>query len=201
MTRRDFVMAALTTGAGQAAGQASLVVPVRHVIDSEQTWTTAQIRHFWSRVWPEAERDFARCGIRLQSTVVAGEMGRSPSGQPQLGGLDRRAINMFLTGSIPLAWDSGRALSGVTTLYNRYHLCMIAVRQAHCHQIPFLSVNTCVHELLHALFDDILERRPKGLPGEAREFRIDWYATRLWLFHDGSVIRRAAKTCLERLSA
>jgi hypothetical protein len=39
------------------------------------------------------------------------------------------------------------------------------------------------------------------LPGELREFRIDWYATRLWLLHDGAGVRESARTYLERLRA
>jgi hypothetical protein len=76
---------------------------------------------------------------------------------------------------------------------------MVALYRAHCHQIPFLSVNTCVHELLHVLLQDVFEGRPKGLLGEAREFRIDWHATRLWLFHDGGTIRKAAQAYVDRL--
>jgi hypothetical protein len=76
---------------------------------------------------------------------------------------------------------------------------MVALNYAHCHQIPLLSVNTCVHELLHVLLNDIVESRPHGLPGEMREFRIDWLATRLWLFHDGGTIREAARTYAGRL--
>jgi hypothetical protein len=98
-----------------------------------------------------------------------------------------------------MEWDHARALSGVTTRYQGYHLCMVALNYAHGHQIPFLSVNTCLHELLHALLGDIFESRPEGLPGAAREFRVDWYATRLWLFHDGAHIRKAAQTYAERL--
>jgi hypothetical protein len=76
---------------------------------------------------------------------------------------------------------------------------MIALNWAHGHQIPFLSVNTCVHELLHALLGDIFEDRPAGWRGAAREFRIDAYATRLWLFRDGSHIRQAAQVYVDRL--
>jgi hypothetical protein len=76
---------------------------------------------------------------------------------------------------------------------------MVALRHAHGNQIPFLSVNTCVHELLHALMGDIFEGRPTGVCGQAREFRVDCYATRLWLWHDGGAIRRAAKNYVERL--
>jgi hypothetical protein len=38
------------------------------------------------------------------------------------------------------------------------------------------------------------------LAGQAREFRIDWYATRLWLWHDGGAIRQTAQKYVERLS-
>jgi hypothetical protein len=75
---------------------------------------------------------------------------------------------------------------------------VIALRYAHGHQAPFLSVNTCVHELLHVLLGDIFEDRPAGLAGHRRELRVDWHATRMWLFHDGGAVRSATEAYLER---
>jgi len=68
-------------------------------------------------------------------------------------------------------------------------------------RLPFFSLNTCVHELLHVLLHDIFQPRPKGLQGEGREFRVDLYATRLWLFHDGIMIRKAAQAYLNRIQS
>ena len=65
--------------------------------------------------------------------------------------------------------------------------------------MPFVSVNTCVHELLHALLQDVFVRRPAWYQTGSREFRIDWYATQLWLFHNGAAIRQSAQTYLKRL--
>src|SRR5437016_3257590 len=117
--------------------------------------------------------------------------------------MSRRAkspiINLVLTGHIPLYWDNGRALAGVTTIYEGYHVCLIALPYAHGNRMPFLSVNTCVHELLHALLQDVFVSRPKWFQIGRRELRIDWYATRLWLFHDGGAIRRSAQAYLDRL--
>ena len=76
---------------------------------------------------------------------------------------------------------------------------MVALRYAHGNQIPFLSVNTCVHELLHALLQDVFVSRPRWFQTGGREFRTDWYATRLWLFHDGAAVRESAQTYLGRL--
>jgi hypothetical protein len=76
---------------------------------------------------------------------------------------------------------------------------MIALWYAHGNQVPFLSVNTCVHELLHALLQDIFVSRPKWFDSREREMRIDWCATRLWLFHDGASIRDSAQAYLARL--
>jgi hypothetical protein len=151
-------------------------------------------------VWPEAVRDLGRCGIQLRSSDVQGEIRRSPGGRPVFVGLRRDAINLVLTGRVPMQWDNGRALAGVTTLYQGYHLCVIALAYAHTHQIPFVSVNTCVHELLHALMQDIFLSRPKRLQVARREFRADWYATRLWLFGDCAAIRESAAAYLERLA-
>src|ERR1700683_2082159 len=76
---------------------------------------------------------------------------------------------------------------------------MIALSYAHGDRIPFLSVNTCVHELLHALMQDIFVSRPKWYESDGREFRTDSYATGLWLFRDGAAIRQSAQACLDRL--
>ena len=106
-----------------------------------------------------------------------------------------------MTHHIPLAWDQGRGLAGVSTLYNGHHLCVIALNHAHGHEVPFLSVNTCVHELLHVLLQDIHAGDPTRLRRAENEFRIDWHATMLWLFRDGDTIREAAQAYLERFPA
>jgi hypothetical protein len=196
MNRREF-LAAVAAAVVLSVSRAPLVVPVHLVLDSRVN--PEQIRRFWSHLWPQAAGDFASGGIRLETSVTTGDVRRSPAGRPIFTGLDRGALNFVVTDQLPIAWDQARALSGVTTRYQGYHLCMAALNYAHGHQIPFLSVNTCLHELLHALLGDIFESRPMGLPGATREFRVDWYATRLWLFHDGAHIRKAAQFYLERL--
>lgn len=196
MNRRAFALSPLALA---MASGAPLVVRVHHIIDARARHRTDLFQQFTSRIWPEAVRDFARCGIELQTTQGPGEIRRSPSERPIFTGLERGAINMMLTNHVPLSWDNGRAIQGVASIYEGYHLCMIALSYAHGHEIPFLSVNTCVHELLHVLMQDVFERRPKGFRGQSRELRIDWYATRLWLFHDGSAIRDAAKAYLHSL--
>jgi hypothetical protein len=175
-----------------------LVVPVYLIVDTRPRFTQYQMAPFSSVIWPEAVRDFRRCGIQLDMGQGTGEVRRAPSGRPFFKGLTRSAINLMLTDVIPGEWDQGKGLAGVTTQYEGHHLCLIALPRAHGHQIPFVSVNTCVHELLHVLMHDIFEPRPKGVPGSGREFRIDWYATRLWLFHDGEEIRKWAEGYLER---
>lgn len=200
MTRRRFYALPGFVIASAAAPQ-RLVVPVHHVLDQRVKWRAEVLRRFWGSIWPEAVHDFGKCGIYFASTTRAGEVRRSPSSNPVFTGLDRGVINLVITGDVPLAWDRGRGVSGVTTRYAGCHLCLVGLNRAHCHQVPLLSVNTCVHELLHAFFEDIFERRPQGFSGQAREFRIDWYATRLWLFHDGAAIREAARRYLARLHA
>jgi hypothetical protein len=200
MTRRRFlVMApgAVVVASGNSRGP--LVAPVNLVMDSRAKLRPEQIRYFWSDLWPEAARDLGRCGIQLQGNSKSGEVWRPPYREPVLTGLDRGVINVVITDQIPVQWDNGRAVAGVTTRYRGRHLSMIALNHAHCHQLPLLSVNTCLHELLHLLMHDVFEGRPKGLAGQARELRIDMYATRLWLFRDGAAIRKAAEVYIERL--
>jgi len=199
MTRREFMSAATAAPLLRAASRPPVIVPVHQLLDGRVKWRPEQVRYFWSSLWPEAVHDLERCGIQLQCSPRQGEVSRPPFRPPVITGLDGGAINLVVTDVIPMQWDNGLALGGVTTLYRGYHLCMIALNHAHCHQVPFVSLNTCLHELLHALLHDIFEGRPPGWRGQERELRIDWYATLLWLFHDGAAIRKAAEAYVERL--
>jgi hypothetical protein len=201
MTRRSFLAAAIPATCAAAARNVALDVPVHRVFDTKLKGRPAQMRYFNDRIWPEAVRDFARCGIRLSEGSREAEVWAPEGREPVIGGLERTALNLVLTDQIPQEWDRGRALNGVTTMYRGHHLCMVALRWAHCHRVPLVGVNTCVHELLHALLGDIFEPRPIGITGELREFRVDLFATRLWLFRVGAPIRAAAGRYVERLRA
>lgn len=198
MTRRNFVWPA-AAAAIRSGTQTPLRVPVHRVTDVRAQCPPEQFHHFWSSIWPEAVRDFSRGGIELQTSDGPGEVRRSPGDRPIFVGLHRGVINLVVTDHIPMAWDKGRALAGVTTVYDGYHVCLVALRYAHGNQIPFLSVNTCMHELLHALLQDIFVSHPSRFQGGEREVRTDWYATWLWLFHEGAAIRRSGHVYLDRL--
>ena len=198
MTRRDFIGAAAMATVASAA-QAPLIVPVHRVMDSRAKWTPEQLRRFSTRIWPEAIRDFSQGGIQLQGSEASGEIRRSPGDRPIFVGLERGVINVVVTDHIPMKWDGARGLAGVTVLHEGYHLCVIALSHAHGNQIPFVAVNTCVHELLHALLQDIFVSHPKWFQVGGREFRIDFYGTCLWLFHDGAAVRKSAQDYVRRL--
>jgi hypothetical protein len=198
MTRREWLSAvAMATGALPA--QTPLILPVHRVVDIRMRCTPERLNHFWWSIWPEAVRDFKRCGIQLECTDAKGEIKLSPGDRPIFAGLERGVINLVLTDHLPAAWDQARSLAGMTTLYEGHHLCVIAISYAHGHQFPYLSVNTCVHEMLHLLLQDVFVKRPKWYQANERETRDDWYATGLWLFHDGDAIRKSATVYLERL--
>lgn len=201
MTRRDLLWTAMATPAGRSIPPAAFEVPLHRVMDARARCLPRQLHDFWSSVWPEAVRNFGSGGIQLRTSDGPGEVKRTAGGNPVFIGLRRDSINLVLTDRLPMYWDNGRALAGVTTLWDGYPISMIAIPYAHGNQIPFLSVNTCVHELLHALMQDIFVSRPKWYQSDGREFRSDWYATRLWLFHDGAAIRESARLCLARLRA
>jgi hypothetical protein len=179
--------------------QPPLAVPVHRVMDERARIRPELLQRFWSTIWPEAARDFGYGGIALQTTDGSGEVRFTASDKPIFTGLRRGAINLILTGHIPMYWDRARALAGVTTIYDGFHVCVIALQYAHGNQAPFLSVNTVVHELLHALLQDVFVKHPTWYQGSEREFRTDWYATSLWLFHDGAAVRRSAQAYLNRL--
>ena len=66
-------------------------------------------------------------------------------------------------------------------------------------QVAFLSTNTCLHEILHVLLQDIFLKAPKWYQSGSREARVDYYATRLWIFHDGKEVGKSAEAYLRRL--
>lgn len=182
-----------------SAAQVPVIVPVRRVMDTRAKSTAEELWRFSTKIWPEAVRNFGQGGIRLQVSEATGEIRRSPGDRPIFVGLERGAINLVVTDHIPMKWDAGRGWAGVTVQYEGFHLCVIALSHAHGNQIPFVSVNTCVHELLHALLQDIFLGHPRWFQVGEREFRIDWYGTCLWLFHEGAAIRKSAQAYVARL--
>jgi hypothetical protein len=181
MTRRELVWSVAAASGARFAAPVRVAIPLHRVMDKRARCTPEQFRNFWWKIWPEAVRDFERGGIQLQVSDAQGEIKRSPGGRPVFTALQRGAINLILTDHIPMDY-AGLALS-----------------DAHANQVPYFSVNTCVHELLHLLLQDVYLTRPKWYQTGEREFRIDRYATRLWLFGDGAAIRESAAKYLERL--
>lgn len=200
MTRRGFLPLLAAIAPSARAANTPLTLPIHHVLDRNAKCRAHHVRDFWDSIWPQAAADLSHCGLTIQLTSAEGEVARPPSREPIITGLRPHALNFVITDRIPVQWDHGRALAGVTTLYRGYHLCMAAVAHAHGHRIPFVATNTVTHELLHALLLDIVENRPAGLSGQARELRIDTIATRLWLFNDGSAVRPKAVEYLQMLA-
>jgi hypothetical protein len=199
MKRRAFLWTAMAATRTARAADSPVMVPVHRIVDGRANCSHEELGRFWWGIWPQAVRDFNAGGVQLQTTDGRGEIGHTAGDRPIFVGLVRGAINLVLTDHLPLYWDNSRALAGVTTIYEGYHVCLIALRYAHRHQAPFVSVNTCVHELLHALMGDVFLLNPKAYQTGGREFRIDYDATLLWLFHDGAAIRKAARAYVGRL--
>lgn len=199
VTRRHFLRLAAGPSVHTGVPQ-RLRVPIHRVTDIRTQAIPQHLHRFWSEIWPEAYQNFNAGGIELETSDGSGEVRRSAGDNPIFMGLRRSVINLVLTDHLPLYWDGSRALAGGSRLWEGYVVCVIGLRYAHPNQMPFLSVNTCVHELLHALLEDVFVRRPSWYQSGGREERIDWYATRLWLFHDGRTVREKARACLRRLA-
>jgi len=188
MTRRGFLALAVS----MSSRATEVAVPVHVAIDTRAKIAPERLARVWGRLWGQAVRDFARGGIRIEATFGEGSVERPYGREPIVLGLERGALNVVVTNHIPMQWDRACSLCGVTTVYRGYHLCLIALDNAHPDEIPFIATNTCVHEMLHAMLFDIFDHDPGGVHGQLRELRVDWYATRLWLLHDGADVRRSA---------
>lgn len=199
MTRRDILALAAAAPVLASTPASPLAIPIHRITDAHARIPPDKLRRFWSNLWPEAVRDFARGGMALHTTDGPGEIRRTAADKPIFIGLQRGVINLVLTSALPLYWDEGRARAGVTTIVDGCHVCTLALAFAHGDQVPFFSLNTCVHELLHALMQDIYITHPKWYQSGSRELGVDYHATLLWLFHDGTAVRRSADAYLRRL--
>jgi hypothetical protein len=197
LTRRAFIGAVPIVAA--AASRDRVVVPVRRITDAHARCSPDEWSRFLHKIWPEAVRDLNSGGVQLQVTDASGEIKRTAADRPVFVGVERGVLNLVLTDHLPLYWDASRALAGVTTIYEGYHICLIALKYAHANQFPFFSVNTCTHELLHALMQDVYVTRPTWYQSGGREARIDGLATGLWLFGSGDTIRKSAREYVARL--
>jgi len=174
VTRRGFLVAASAAAANQP-----LTLAVDQIFNLRANLTASRLKGQAS-LWGEASSEFERCGVRLSGDSRMGEIRLSPGGRPIFTALNQRAINVYFTDRIPMDWDRARALAGVSTRYDNASLCVIALRYARVNRIPFLAVNTCVHELLHVITGDIFRRQTGRFSTETRELAIDAMATRLW---------------------
>ncbi|HYO80022.1 MAG TPA: hypothetical protein VES20_01365 [Bryobacteraceae bacterium] len=176
-----------------------LEVPVLRLVNRRARTSEEQVREFLDDVWGEAVRSFERCGVALRTVERVGDLRSYPSGRPRFDMLERTMVNVVLTDRVPLAWARGRSVAGVATVYEGFHLCVVAMEFAHPNRFPFVVVNTVVHELLHIFLQDIFVHRTHGLRDAVQEASVDWHATRLWLFNDGAGIRDAVRAYLRRL--
>jgi hypothetical protein len=197
LPRRRLLTAALLAPRLPAA---PVEIPVLRLLDKHTAASAADIQRFSATIWDEAARAFHSCGVVLRTTARTEEIRRYPSGRPQFLGLQRNSLNVVLTHVVPLYWDSGRSLSGVTTIYEGYHLSVIALRNAYANRLPLLAVNTVVHELLHAFLGDIFTRQSAPWHGADREAAVDWQATRLWLTGHAPHIQQQARVYALRLA-
>jgi len=200
MTRRDLIqVAALWASTPDAPAPSPLEIPLHRVTDKHARSTPEQRRNFFADVWHPAIRCFARGGITFRISDSEGEVLKHPSGRPSFRALQRGVINVVLTDRIPVDWDMGRSPGGASAIYEGFCVCVLSFEEAHGNQIPFLSVNTFVHELLHILLQDVFTSPTGTVNGVTHEGLVDLYATRLWLFGEGEALRHSARLALTRL--
>jgi len=200
MTRRKAIGGAILVASGPASGAtAHLEIPLVRISDKYARSNPAKRAQFLTEIWKEAEQVFAKAGISLRTIDRIGEVLQYPSGRPRFRCLERGIINIVLADCVPLDWDKGRSLAGVSALYEGFCVCVVSLNEAHGNQIPFISVNTVVHELLHVLLQDVFRDRTSVFHGQSSEARVDLHATRLWLFGSDETVRESARVCLERL--
>lgn len=199
VTRRLWSASALAGGAAAPTAAPPVSVPVLRLLNRNARCSPAEVKSFHQSIWQEAVRIFRSCDVTFKVTERTGEIRHYPSGRPQFLGLERPKLNLVLTDAIPLDWDSGRSLGGVSVRYEGYDIIVISLKNAHPNRFPLLALNTLVHELLHVFLGDIFIGRPGAFAKGRREAAADWQATRLWLFGGSSSIHQAARQYVRHL--
>lgn len=200
MPRRLWLASALAAARLAPGDEAPVCIPVLRLLDRNARCSPDEVKRFHETIWDEAVRMFGSCQVTFRVADRPGEIRRYPSGRPLFAGLERPMLNVVLTDTVPLAWDGGRSLAGVSARYEGYDVVVISLKNAHPNRFPVLAANTLVHELLHVLLGDIFLASPDAFAKGWREAAVDWQATRLWLFGGAPAIREAARKYVERLS-
>src|SRR5438270_14036321 len=117
MTRRELFSMVLFAVVRRPA---PLTLPVHIVQDSAAKLGPKVLRRFWNVTWPEALRNLAFAGIRVQTTFEHADMWKPDFRPPIIGGVQKGVLNLVLTNRIPDEWDRGLAINGVTTLYRGF---------------------------------------------------------------------------------
>lgn len=195
-TRRQWLAISLPL----LAEQTHVRVPVYLIFDARAGLSDHRKVSFLNGIWREARRDLERAGIILDVVEGPGEIERPLYQEPIVKGLVPGRLNVMVTRRIPVMWSRGRPWNGLTMLYRGFHLCLIALDRAQSHRVPVVGVNTCLHEVLHAIMGDIFLQNPSAMAAQQRELRIDWLATQLWLFGSSTTVRRAASAYSSRLA-
>src|SRR5580698_1845398 len=116
MTRRRLL--AMAAPAVLHAAPARVTVPIHRILDGRAKNPPERVQHFWPRLWSEAAQDYRQGGIDFDITDGPGEVRHSPADNPVFVGLRGRAINLVVTDVLPIYWDGGRALAGVSTIHD-----------------------------------------------------------------------------------
>lgn len=174
-------------------------LPVVILRDANAKLSGTLLRRFDNSLWPEAAWMYSRAGVWFEVRRGEARMDRPPYREPAITGLQARRINLLLTSRAPHAWDGGRGWSGVSLLYRGRVLCLVALEHANGNLIPWLSLNTVAHELMHAISGDVFAPQPGGFRVVRREAAVDSALTRLWLFGSEPGVRGDAMRLLGRL--
>jgi hypothetical protein len=153
--------------------KASINLPIVVHIDRRGSQIrTTHVRWFWECLLREAEHDLIHAGVRITSTVGQGWIERGDI-DAFFHGVQPEAINVYVTHWIPLCWDLGRGLCGLSGLAGATEVIVVSAENAHRHIVPYLATNTLAHEIGHVLRGDLRLRNPGGWEEQQRELSLD----------------------------
>ncbi len=132
MTRREFFSLAVAAGTVGGSARAPVIVPVHVVIDAAAKMRPDAMQYFWRSIWPEAMRDFGRCGISVPNTVQDGSVWRPNFRTPMVSGLESGVFepgnhepDSRRMGPRPYVERRDYAVSRISSLHGGAQLCAL----------------------------------------------------------------------------
>jgi hypothetical protein len=160
---------------GSAIKKLDIVVHFDH---RGATLHSEDVDWFRNCLLPEALLDLTKAGVAPIVRWGGGWIERKEA-DALFHGVVPKAVNVFVTPWVPLCWDKGMGLCGLSGIAAGTDTVIVSTANAHRHLVPYLATNTLLHEFGHVLRGDLHRKNTNGWGEQMDELAVDRTVTHL----------------------